>query len=110
MLDEAFGHIQSGERHMEAELLRYRGDFHLDLGELDKAEADYLESLAVAVRQHAKSYELRTTMSLGRIWLRRGQTAKAEAALSSVYHWFTEGFGTPDLIKAKQLLEEWSLP
>ena len=77
---------------------------------MDKAEADYLESLAVAVRQQAKSYELRTTMSLGRIWVRRGQTPKATAALSNVYNWFTEGFGTPDLIEAKQLLQEWSLP
>ena len=77
---------------------------------MDKAEADYLESLAVAVRQQAKSYELRTTMSLGRIWVRRGQTPRAKAAPSSVYNWFTEGFGTPDLKEAKQLLEEWSLP
>ena len=77
---------------------------------MDKAEADYLESLAVAVRQQAKSYELRTTMSLGRLWVRRGQTAKATAALSSVYNWFTEGFGTPDLKEAEQLLQEWSLP
>ncbi|MFM9963040.1 MAG: protein kinase domain-containing protein [Planctomycetaceae bacterium] len=105
-LDEAFEHIQCGERHIEAELLRYRGDFHVDLGDLEKAEAAYRESLAVCARQHAKSYELRTTIRLARLWATRGQRADAHATLFKIYHWFTEGFWQPDFIEAKQLLED----
>jgi serine/threonine protein kinase/tetratricopeptide (TPR) repeat protein len=108
MLDEAFEHIQSGERHMEAELFRYRGDFHFELGELDRAEAAYRESLAVAARQQAKSYELRTTMHFGRLRVQQGRKDEARAALAGIYDWFTEGFGTPDLVEAGQLLAEWA--
>src|SRR5262249_6680579 len=35
-----------------------------------------------------------------------GQTPEAHRALSQIYGWFTEGFGTPDLVDAKALLEE----
>ena len=45
-------------------------------------------------------------MSLAR--LRRGQGRRADARdlLAPVYGWFTEGFGTADLIGAKALLDE----
>jgi len=108
MLDEAFGHMQSGERYLEAELLRWRGDFHFDSGAFDKAEAAYRHSLAVAMRQQAMSYELRTTMRLCRIWKQRGQDAEAKSALTAILDRFTEGFETPDLIEAKQRLTEWA--
>lgn len=107
-LDEAFEHIQCGERHIEAELLRYRGDFHVDLGDLEKAEAAYRESLAVCARQHAKCYELRTTIRLSRLWAQRGQRTAAHAELSKIYNWFTEGFWQPDFIEAQRLLAEWA--
>ncbi len=107
-LDEAFGHLQSGERYMEAELLRWRGDFEFDQGGLDNAESAYRESLAVAARQQAKSYELRSTMRLGRVWNQRGKTAEAKEALANIYNRFTEGFETPDLIDARKLLTEWT--
>ena len=88
-------------------MLRYRGDFYRDLEEWDQAEAAYQQSLAVAIRQQAKSDELRTTMCLGRLWAQQGQKTKAQAALANVFEWFTEGFGTPDLIDAQKLLQEW---
>ena len=50
MLDEAFAHIQTGERHIEAELLRYRGDFYVDLEQFEQAESAYHESRIVADR------------------------------------------------------------
>ena len=107
MLEEAMEYLTSGERYMEADLLRYRGDFYRDLEEWDQAEAAYQQSLAVAIRQQAKSDELRTTMCLGRLWAQQGQKTKAQAALANVFEWFTEGFGTPDLIDAQKLLQEW---
>ena len=58
------------------------------------------------IRQDAKLWELRATVSLSR--LRRDQNCRAEARdlLAPVYDWFTEGFGTPDLKEAKALLDE----
>jgi hypothetical protein len=36
----------------------------------------------------------------------RTKLAEAHSMLSTVYHWFTEGFDTKDLQEAKALLEE----
>ena len=35
----------------------------------------------------------------------RGERARARAALAPVYAWFTEGFGTADLVAARALLD-----
>jgi predicted ATPase len=44
-------------------------------------------------------------------WQGQGQT-EARELLAPVYGWFTEGFDTADLIKAKALLDEltWAGP
>ena len=63
-------------------------------------------ALEVAHRQEAKSLELRTAMSLARLWQPQGKRAEAQALLAPVYGWFTEGFDTADLQEAKTLLEE----
>ena len=107
-LEEAFADQSLGERFMEAELLRWRGEFAFDQGRLDDAESAFRESLAVAARQQAKMYELRTTMRLGRVWVQRGQVAEANAALAKIHNRFTEGFETPDLVEARKLLTEWT--
>jgi predicted ATPase len=43
-------------------------------------------------------------MSMARLWRDQGKQEQAHALLASVYGWFTEGFGTRDLKKAKALL------
>jgi adenylate cyclase len=48
---------------------------------------------------------LRATVSLCRLWQRQGKTAEAYQTLSAIYHWFSEGFATPDLMEAKALLD-----
>ncbi|MBC7816240.1 MAG: protein kinase [Planctomycetaceae bacterium] len=105
-LDEAFADQVSGERYMEAELLRWRGEFAFDQGRLDDAETAFRESLAVAARQRAKMYELRTTLSLCRLWKQRGQLAEVRQHLEPLVGSFTEGFDQPDLIAAKELALE----
>lgn len=105
-LDEAFENQSTGEYFTHAELLRFRGDFAFDLGELDDAETAYRESLAVATKQGAKFYELRTTLRLARIWQKRGQVAEVRQRLEPLCAWFTEGFDMPDLKAAKTLLAE----
>jgi predicted ATPase len=70
------------------------------------AEACFLNALAIARRQEAKSLELRAATSLARLWQQQGKTAEARQMLANIYNWFTEGFDTKDLQEAKTLLEE----
>ena len=71
-----------------------------------EAEGCLHQALAVARRQQAKSLELRTAMSLSRLWQQQGKRAEARQLLAEIYGWFTEGFDTVDLQDAKALLEE----
>jgi class 3 adenylate cyclase/predicted ATPase len=70
-----------------------------------QAEALYLEAIDIARKQEAKSFELRATLSLARLWQRNGKPNEARELLQGIYGWFTEGFDTPDLKDAKALLE-----
>jgi predicted ATPase len=63
-------------------------------------------AIEVARRQSAKSWELRATMSLARLLSKQDRRDEARAMLADIYGWFTEGFGTADLIDAKALLKE----
>ncbi len=99
---------QTGERYAEAEIHRVRADLLLMEGNETEAEAALHKALEVARRQSARSWELRTTTSLARLWQHQGRTDEARQALTEVYDWFTEGFDTPDLKEAKALLEELS--
>jgi predicted ATPase len=71
-----------------------------------EAEACFLKAIEIAQSQKAKSWELRATTSLARLWQQQGKRAEAHKLLSKIYHWFTEGFDTKDLQEAKALLEE----
>jgi predicted ATPase len=94
------------ERVYEAELFRFRGELLLArLVEADpEAEICFQQALDMARRQHAKSLELRTAMSLSRLWLRQGKEVEARQLLAAVYNWFTEGFEMADLQEARTLL------
>ena len=98
---------QQEERWWEAEVYRLRGVLLLRQPGTPQAEAEtWLQrALDVARRQEAKSLELRTAMSLSRLWQRQGKRAEARELLAPVYGWFTEGFDTADLQEAKALLE-----
>ena len=75
-------------------------------GKLAAADENYIASVDVAREQQAKSWELRTSTDLARLWQSQGKRKEALDLLKPVYDWFTEGFDTKDLIKAKALLEE----
>jgi predicted ATPase len=76
--------------------------------DLDGAEKNYGASLDWAREQKAKSWELRTSTSLARLWRQQGKRKEAHDLLAPVYNWFTEGFDTKDLKEAKALLDELS--
>ena len=75
-------------------------------GDLEGAEKNYLASLVWARQQQAKSWELRTSISLAKLWQSQGKRKEAHDLLAPVYNWFTEGFDTKDLKEAKVLFEE----
>jgi len=89
------------EGYAHAELHRLRGELQADAGE---AERDFERAIAIAARQHARSLELRAAMSLGRLRIAQGRREDAQRLLAGVYDSFTEGFGTRDLIDARELL------
>ena len=94
------------ERSHLAEVLRLKGWMLQQQGKLAAAEENYLASLDVALEQQAKSWELRTSTSLARLWQSQGKRKEAQDLLAPVYGWFTEGFDTKDLIEAKVLIDE----
>jgi serine/threonine protein kinase/predicted ATPase len=93
-----------------AELHRIKGEILLAQSSANQVEAEacFQDALAVADRQKAKSWELRATMSLCRLWQQQGRQAEARARLNTLYGWFAEGFATPDLQDAKKLLDAWA--
>jgi predicted ATPase/class 3 adenylate cyclase len=99
---------QTGERIWVAgiHLLFGKAILSQDSNNIQGAEARFQQALDVATEQGAKSFEIRAATNLAGIWLAQGREAEAYKILAPVYEWFTEGFDTPDLIKAKKLLEQ----
>jgi predicted ATPase len=96
------------EKLGEAEVHRIAGEIALMSPRRDavKAEDCFERALAVAREQQAKSWELRTAMSMARLWRDHGKRDEARELLAPIYGWFTEGFETLDLREAKALLDE----
>ena len=97
-----------GERLYYAEILRLKGLILSMNGDHEAAERAYNASLDWAREQEAKSWELRTSMSLARLWQAQGKSVEACELLAPIYNWFTEGFETQDLKEATALLTELS--
>jgi predicted ATPase len=98
-------------RHYEAETHRLKGELLLKQDDSNRAEAQdcFERAIAIARKQSAKSWELRSTMSLARLRARRGHREEARTMLADIYNWFTEGFDTADLKDAKALLDALSV-
>ena len=106
-LDDALQIVEkTGERWLQAELHRHKGQLLLRQGHTETAEALYRKALSIAREQEAKLWELRAVMSLARLQRDQGRRAEARDLLAPVYGWFTEGFDTPDLKDAKALLDQ----
>jgi TOMM system kinase/cyclase fusion protein len=71
-----------------------------------QGEACLREALVLARERSARMIELRAAVPLCRLLLRRGQRAEARELLVPLYGWFTEGFDTLDLQRARAMIEE----
>jgi predicted ATPase len=108
-LDQALALVeQNGERYLESEFHRLKGEVLLHRGRADEtaASANFEQAIEIARKQNAKSLELRATMSRARLLSRQGRREEAHNTLSHICGWFTEGFGTVDLSSATALVEE----
>jgi class 3 adenylate cyclase/tetratricopeptide (TPR) repeat protein len=110
LVEQALSRIErGGVRLFEADLHRLKGEFLLmAVRPENEAEAAFREAILIARRRHAKSFELRATMSLARLLLSQGRRQEAHTMLAEIYGWFSEGFDTADLKDAKALLDELS--
>ena len=108
MLAEALTFTDTTGVHWYApELYRLKGVLLLQQHSDNATEAEscFHHALDIARHQQAKSFELRSAMSLARLWQQQGKRAAAHGLLAPIYDWFTEGFDTADLQEAKALLE-----
>jgi predicted ATPase len=113
VLAEALATVnRSEERMYEAELWRLRGELTLQASaqstesRAQEAEGYFLKAIDIARQQQAKSWELRASTSLARLWQQQDKREDARQMLAEIYNWFTEGFDTKDLQEAKTLLNQ----
>jgi predicted ATPase len=107
LLDDAFQIVErTGERWLQAELYRDKGQLLLRQELSAAAEELYCKALSIAREQEAKLWELRAAVSLAQLRRDQGRLSEARDLLAPIYGWFTEGFDTPDLKEAKALLDE----
>jgi predicted ATPase/DNA-binding winged helix-turn-helix (wHTH) protein len=97
---------QNGDLFMMPELLRIKATILMTspAPDLVLAERCLLQSLGLAERQSALSWQLRSATSLAQLYLTQKRSNQAKSVLSPLYRQFTEGFETSDLKAAKKLL------
>jgi serine/threonine protein kinase len=111
-LDEGLAAVADGFAHAErtleggyvAELHRARGQLLQAKGDVAGADEQLRLALDYAVRQGAKSFELRAATALAGLLASGGRHVDARNVLAPVYGWFTEGKTTMDLVAAETLL------
>jgi predicted ATPase len=92
------------------ERLRMRGELLAQAGDASVAESCFRDAIAMADRQTALSWRLRTATSLARLWSQQQRRDEARTMLTETYARFTEGFETADLRAARSLLDELERP
>jgi predicted ATPase len=90
------------------ELLRLQAEIFLLISDASQARAEdcLVRSLDCARHQHAAAWELRAATSLARLRASQGRHQEGHQVLLGIYSTFTEGFETPDLKSADELLKE----
>jgi predicted ATPase/DNA-binding winged helix-turn-helix (wHTH) protein len=90
------------------ELLRDKAEILIAVSPANTSEAEgcLASSLKLARQQSALLLELRTAMSLARLWAENGKVDEAVDLLAPIHSRFTEGFDTQDLVAARNLLDE----
>ena len=110
-INEIITEVQpNGDLFNLPELLRLRGSFLDRIADVEGADRCFLQSLELARRQAAPSWQLRTSIDLARLRLRQDRRTEAYELLAAAYARFSEGFDTDDLKAAKRLLDDMDRP
>ncbi len=109
VIDATLAHAPNGSYAWDApEVLRVRGHAILSMQNADEMEAErtLMQSLALAREQSAKSWELRTAMTVAKLRARQGRVDEGRQLVSAVLGNFGDGLETVDLAAAKNLLAQ----
>jgi class 3 adenylate cyclase/tetratricopeptide (TPR) repeat protein len=98
---------KNSEHFYAAEIYRLHGEAHLwSDQDLDQAEHFFCRGLEVAREQKAKSLELKLCVSIYDLYERRQNADAYRSQLGEIYGFFSEGFDTTDLVRAKVRLKK----
>ena len=98
----------SSDLYFNAELHRLAAECHLAFGEADVAEAALQQAIETARAQAAKTFELRATTALGRLWASRNQRDRAHTLVRAMCDSLGDAEETVDVRRARACLTEWS--
>jgi len=110
LIDEAHAFVNWFKEYWWlAELYRLKGECLL---KRDPVEAESLlnTALSVARSQQSKSLELRSALSLNRLWTSQGRDDEAVKLVTEIYDQFPEGWTLPDLSEAHLVLQSRKAP
>ncbi|OCP19692.1 MULTISPECIES: adenylate/guanylate cyclase domain-containing protein [unclassified Ensifer] len=108
LIDEALAIVsRTRNRWCEAELHRLKGELISSLSERNPAEIEacFHRAVDVARMQDAKMWELRSAVSLARLWRAQGLRAQVCELLAPLLGCFAKGHGTLDLQDAQAVFE-----
>jgi len=102
----------TGELWLQAEAWRIKGELLLISNNTQQAGGEkkagalncFWNAYNVAKSQKAKMWELRTAISMAKLLYIENRRDEAREILNKTYAWFTEGFETMDLQKARSLM------
>jgi predicted ATPase len=106
-IDEAIALAgETGERWSDAFLHRLRGHILLKLDPSNTAPAEdaFLTAIAIAQQQKARSFELRATLDVARLYNSTSRSADAHAWLASALKGFSPTPEFPEIAEAQTLL------
>ena len=107
ILDDALATSErTGHRAFEAELHRVRGEMLLKRDPADPAPAEeaFQTAIAVAQRQGTRSFELRASLALAKLYQSTGRPAEAHAVLAPALEDFSPTPEMPEIAEAQALL------
>ena len=111
----AQGWIERGHRVLEEtgdviwapELYRMSARLAAHRGLAGEAERNCRRAMSLARSHASRMLELRAASDLARLCKEQGRSTEIGQTLSEMYTQFGEGFGTPDLIEAKRLIDSF---
>ena len=107
ILDEALATSdRTGHRAFEAELHRVRGEILLnrDPADFAPAEGAFLTAIAVAKQQATRSFGLRASLALAKLYWSTARPAEAHAILAPALDGFTPTSEMPEIAEAQALM------